>query len=208
MENTELKQEEKEKKNYWAYLLLFALLLFFCVFGITYSIYTFDDNSDNQVETGNIIFTYSDVNQGGNGIYLQNAVPVSDSLGKIMTGEKEYFDFYITTTTKNSNVDYKILVKKDEKISTLSNDKVRIYLTQMLGSYEQELVLTNFSDLPQEKIENQNYYVLYTKSLIDDLENYSESYRLRMWVKSGATNYEDQYFSVKVDVYAYQVGEE
>ncbi len=207
MEKLEEQQEEKEKRNYWIYLFLFTILFFFCVFGMTYSIYNINENPDNQLETGQIIFTYSDVNQSGNGISIEKAVPIPDSLGKAMVGRNQYFDFYITTTTKNSDIEYKILLKKDES-STLGNDKVRIYLTQLMGGYEQELVLTDFSKLSSETIEDQDYYVLYTKDLRGDLDNYSDSFRLRMWVNENAVHYEDQFFSTKVDVYAYQIEKE
>lgn len=207
MDNNLDSYEEKESKGrYWTYLFLFAILLFFCVFGITYSIYYGDDDADNIIDTGQIVFTYSDVGQAGNGILLENATPISDAMGKSMVGTNQYFDFYITASTYKANILYKILVNKDQK-STLSNNNVKLYLTQVMGSYEQEKVLTNFSDLAVENINNRDYYVLYEKELDKDLKDYSESYRLRMWINEDARNYENQFFSIKIDVYAYQVEE-
>lgn len=206
--NKEKKTEEEEHSlwQYMPYLLLFTILLFFCVFGITYSIYKGDSGSDNEIVTDQIIFSYSDVDKVGNGIFIQDAIPISDDMGKAMTGKNQYFDFYITASTKKSKVFYQLLVNKDEE-STLSNNNVRIYLTKMLGSYEEELVLDNFSNLKQKKVKNKDYYVLYEKTLSESLENYSDSYRLRMWVAEDATNYENQKFSIKIDVYAEQVEE-
>ena len=198
------KQEEETKRSYWPYLFLFTILLFFCVFGITYSFYHGSGGGDHEIDTGQIVFTYSDIGQVGNGILLQDATPITDAMGKSMVGTNQYFDFYITATTYNANILYKLLVNKDEK-STLDNNNIRLYLTQVMGSYEQEKVLTNFSDLELEKINNKDYYVLYEKELDKGLKDYSDSYRLRMWIKEDARNYENQFFSLKIDVYAYQV---
>lgn len=207
MENSsidnETKNENSNKRKYIIYLLLFVVLLFFCVFGITYSIYK-PDNDDQEINTGNIVFTYSDVGKAGNGIAIKNAVPITDELGKVMMGSNQYFDFSITATTNKASLQYKVLVAKDD-ISTLDNKKVRIYLTQMLGSYENELVLTDFSNLKVETIKDKKYYVLYEKKLDKELEKYSDAFRLRMWVKEDAIDYNDQIFALKVDVYAYQV---
>lgn len=197
-------QDKESKGRYWTYLFLFAILLFFCVFGITYSFYHGDDEEDHEIGTGQIVFTYSDVGQAGNGILLQDATPITDAVGKSMVGTNQYFDFHITATTDKTNILYKILVNKNQS-STLDNKNVRLYLTQVMGSYEQEKVLTNFSDLKKENINNKDYYTLYEKKLDKGLKDYNESYRLRMWIKEDARNYENQFFSIKIDVYAYQV---
>ena len=196
---------EQRKKSYWPYLFLLAILLFFCVFGITYSIY-FDDREDNELNTGKIAFTYSDANGGGNGIYMENAFPTSDVIGKAMVGSRQYFDFFVTASTDNSNLLYQILVNKNEA-STLANQNVRIYLTQVMGSYEQETVLCNFSDLAIKKIDEKEYYVLYETVLEKGLKNYMDSYRLRMWIREDAIDYEQKNFSIKIDVIASQVKE-
>lgn len=211
-ENIIIEQEDDEEEEklliskYMPHLFLFTILLFFCVFGITYSIYKGDSGEDSEIITDQIIFTYSDVDKVGNGILINNAMPIPDQMGKAMLGKNQYFDFYITSTTGNSKVFYQLLIDKDDS-STLSNKKVRIYLTKMLGSYEQELVLEDFSNLEVKNLNNKNYYVLYGKTLENGLENYSDSYRLRMWVDNEAVDYQNQRFSIKVDVHAEQVGE-
>lgn len=211
MKNDEINQEqdfnqsEQKKRSYWPYLFLLAILLFFCVFGITYSIY-FDDQDEHELNTGKIAFTYSDVGQAGNGILLEDAYPMSDTIGKAMVGSKQYFDFFVTATTDKTNLLYQILINKDEN-STLDDDQVRIYLTQVMGSYEQEKLLSNMSDLVIKNIDNKEYYVLYETVLQKNLKNYIDSYRLRMWVKEDAQDYEEKYFSIKVDVTASQVKE-
>ena len=76
-----------------------------------------------------------------------------------------------------------------------------------MGSYERQLVLTDFSSLRKERINNNDYYVLYTKRLDSSENTYNDSYRLRMWVKKDAVDFQNQHFSIKVDVNASQVEE-
>lgn len=211
MSQVETLEEEEEKKNNKVKGFLIALfilvLLFFATFGITLSYYKGKKPDDNQIITDKIIFNYSDVNGGGRGINITNAAPITDAQGKKLIGTNEYFDFSITATSKNTNVLYKILIDKDET-STLDNSSVRIYLTRTSGNYESDVVLTDFSSLKQEKINDKNYYVLYEKTLNKGIENYSEAYRLRMWVKENTLDSDSKKFALKVDVHAVQVGDD
>lgn len=199
---------DKSRGRYWTYIFLFALLLFFCTFGVTYSFYKGgEDDPNHGIETGNILFTYSDVNQVGNGIHIRNAVAIPDSQGKLTMGTNQYFDFNITTTTKSSNLHYEVLIYKDQ-VATLGDHNVKVYLSQKMGGYENELVLKKVSELPRKTYNGKEYYVLYGKTLKENLENYSDFFRLRMWVDEKAEDYDNQTYSIKVDVYAYQVEEE
>lgn len=210
LEKKKLEEQEKieneNRKRYFFFVLIFLIILFFSTFGITVSYYKGTPGDDNTIITDKIIFTYSDVDKGGNGIDIRNAVPISDTQGKMLVGKGKVFDFSITATSKKTNILYKLLVRKDD-ISTLSNENLKIYLTSTYGGYESSLVLTTFDKLKEETIDGTKYYVLYEKQLDKGIENYSDSYRLRMWVKEDATNYEDKIFALKVDVTAVQVGD-
>lgn len=204
----EIEEEKDEnRRRYFIFTLIFLILLFFSTFGITVSFYKGTQNGDdNTIVTDKIIFTYSDVDKGGNGIDIKNATPLSDALGKVQVGTGKYFDFSVTATSKNSNIFYRLLVKKDNA-STLGNKDIRIYLTSLNGNLETPVLLTTFSNLKQETINGVDYYVLYEKTLDKGIDNYSDYYRLRMWVKEDAVNYEDKMFALKVDVVAEQVGD-
>ena len=54
-------EEQYSGGRYWTCFLLFTILLFFCVFGITYSFYHGGSGDDHEMDTGQIVFTYSDV---------------------------------------------------------------------------------------------------------------------------------------------------
>ena len=203
----ELEEKEENRRKYIFFLIIFLLLLFVATFGITYTIYKGDMGENGQeIITNEIIFTYSDVDKSGNGIYITDAFPTTDLIGKKLLGKNEYFDFSVTATSKSSNINYKLLIDKGSD-STLSNDSVRIYLTSLNGNLETDVLLTDFSNLKKEKVNGKDYYVLYEKTLNKEIDNYSDLYRLRMWVKEDAVDYEEKRFSLKVDVIAVQVGD-
>ena len=205
----ELEKEEQEKKDRRRnifLIIIFLFLLFLSSFGITYSMYKGDSGGNQELVTDKIIFTYSDVDRGGNGIYIENALPIPDATGKKLAGSKEYFDFSINATSKKTNIKYQLLIRKNS-VSTLSNNNVRVYLASLNGSYEHELVLEGFDELETTTIDGTKYYVLYEKVLTKGIENHSDFYRLRMWIKEDAINYDNKIFSINVDVNATQVGE-
>ena len=201
------KDENNNRRRRIIFLLLFLILLFFATFGITYTLYKGDSGeNEHEVITDKIIFTYSDVDRAGSGIYLKDALPTSDLVGKNMLGTNQYFDFFVTATSKNSRLKYKVLAVKGDD-STIPNSDIRIYLTALNGTQESELLLNNFSNLKQERINGTDYYVLYEKTLDKGIKDYSDSYRLRMWIREGAEDYELKRFSLKVDVTAEQIGD-
>lgn len=198
--------EKKERRRNIFLIIIFMFLLFLSSFGITYSVYKGDSGGNNEIITDKIIFSYSDVDRAGSGIYIDNALPISDEVGKKLIGSKEYFDFNINATSKRTDIKYQLLVKKNNE-STLSNNDVRIYLTSLNGTYEQGIVLNNFSDLTTTEVDGTTYYVLYEKVLNKGIDNYSDYYRLRMWVKEDAVDYDNKMFSINVDVKAIGVNE-
>ena len=61
-EQKQLEQEEKKdeyRRRYFVFVLLFLIVLFVATFGITVSYYKGQSNTDNQIITDKIIFTYS-----------------------------------------------------------------------------------------------------------------------------------------------------
>ena len=204
----ELKEKEAKEKHrrHLVYLLLLLVLLFFSTFGITYTLYKGDSGENIDIITDKILFTYSDVEKGGKGIYMTNTKPISDEVGKNLLGTSQFFDFSITATSKKANLKYRLLVKKG-KDSTLEDKDVRLYLTTTNGNVEKELVLTNVSNLTKTTFNNEEYYILYEKTLEKGIKDYSDLYRLRMWVNEDATDFNDKMYSLKVDVYSIQVGD-
>ena len=208
LEKRKTKDEKNDERRYAFFALIFLVLLFLSTFGITVSFYKGSKSSDtpNEIVTEKIVFTYSDVDRGGNGISIKNAVPISDTVGKAMIGKGEYFDFSVTATSTNANILYKVLARKDS-VSTLKDSDIRIYLASTNGNYEKEVVLDTFSRLKQVTIDGTDYYLLYEKTLDKNIEKYSDFYILKMWVKEGTSDYLEKKFALKIDVIAEQVGD-
>jgi len=154
-----------------------------------------------------IIVNYRDVNGQGNGINIVNAVPITDNEGKVLTGTGNYFDFTITGSTSNIPLQYIVVLEK-EKVSTLDDNMVKVYLTSLVGIEE---IATNqinkYSNLEEIKIQDDIYKLLYRKKIGSNLRNFSDSYRLRLWVSDDAVNFYNKIFSVKVNVYVEGVSE-
>lgn len=213
-----LDDEQNEKKNIKRFILfffMFLIVLYFATFGITVSYYKGGSDKEQEIDVDptptpdandQIIFTYSDVVEGASGISIKNAIPMSDEKGKMLTGTGNYFDFSVTATSNKANLLYKVLIRKDSA-STLKDEEVRIYLTAVSGNFEKEVVLTTFDNLEKTTINGTEYYVIYQKQLNKGINNYSDFYRLRMWVKEDATDFNDKVFMLKVDVVAEQVGD-
>ena len=204
----ELEREEKKslRRRNIIFFLFFLILLFFSVFGITYSIYKGDGGGEHEIITGEIKFTYSDAEFRSRGISISDAMPMSDEVGKALNGSGQFFDFSITSTSKRANIHYQLLVRKSAN-STLSDSNIRMYLVSLNNNVETPLLLSTYSNLKQVTLDGNDYYVLYEKTLDKGIENYSDFYRLRMWVKQDAKDFMQKTFSFKVTAHAVQVGD-
>lgn len=197
--------------------IVFLFLSLICLFaGISYSIFTFFGNgsTNNVIQTGRIVFSYSDANGGGNGINIEDATPISDEQGKILSGIGEYFDFSVFATTTNTDIVYEITASKDSS-STLDDRWVKIYLTEFSGDSEVVTDITNnngnittydmLSDTTNSLLSGKTIYFGTVKS---GEVAYSKKFRLRMWIKDPSdVNFDyseinGKYFSLKVDVAA------
>lgn len=199
MENTENKQKNDSKKIIFSLILISILVL--SVIGISFASFVQSQkgSKDNTISTGTISMTYT---EDTNGISISNAFPMSDDVGKVLSGKNEYFDFTVNTKV-SGNVDliYEVAAVKD-KASTLSDDDVKIYLErEKNGVYEQVLAPTKF--IPLDKItdvgspDGSMVLVRVTRN-----DNFVDNYRLRMWVSDSAlSSSTSQTYIIKVNVY-------
>lgn len=209
------------KNNKYAFTIccILFLSLMFLFAGISYSIFNYFGSgmTSNVIQTGRIVFSYSDADGGGNGINIENAVPISDEQGKILSGDGEYFDFTINASTVNTNLYYEIVVSGND-LSTLPEEYVKIYLTYFDGNKEMETPLTviNNDVVTYDKLNTTNNPSLFGKTIYYGTVSagevaYGQRFRLRMWVKipenddfDYATLY-NKNFSLKVNVSASSV---
>lgn len=206
---------KRSKINVIAIVILFLSLI--CLFsGISYSIFTYfgEGMTNNVIETGRIVFSYSDANGGSNGINIENAIPIPDDMGKILAGDGEYFDFSVSASTTSTDLAYEIAVMKSNE-STLDPKFVKIYLTNFEGNEEKETALTSLSTgiITYDLLNDTNNPLLTGKTIYYGTVKagevaYGQKFRLRMWVASPSsedfdyTQVNDKYFSVKVNVAA------
>ena len=206
-----------KKKN----MIIITLLLSIVAISLGVSVAVFNyfgaGTTNNVIETGRIIFSYSDAELGsdsGNGINITNAMPTPDTDGKLLSSPKEYFDFSVTASTTSTDIAYEISAIKLDK-STMDEDNVKIYLTELVGvNQEKETEITGGDTTPTYKeLKTTNNPLLTGKSLYFGTVKagevaYGKKFRLRMWIKypdNEDINYEEineKMFKVKVNVAA------
>lgn len=168
-------------------IVLLMLILIVLVFGITYSAFIFSGQGDkkNTISTGSLSFTYT---ENTNGIYLSNAMPISDEVGKKMDSQgnnQNYFDFNISSTiTKNAAIYYEVFATPIGVDNPLDWEYVKIYLTDatndnpILG-YDKEIIPT-FKELDESELDLNSkrlYYGVFK-------ESGSKNFRLRLWLSN------------------------
>ena len=201
----------KENKKKQIFLTLIAVLsLILITVGVSYSLFTYSKTgvTDNIVKTGKVNFLYTEVSGVGKGISLTDAFPISDEEGKLQTGEGKVFDFKITSTIEmNSNIKYEATARKKSD-STLAEDKVKLYLTEVDG-IEKELLLDNYYNLEQTSTKVPDGVVektIYEGTVPANTSNYEKNFKLRMWIDNNADfsdgDMNNKTFTVTVNVYS------
>ena len=212
-----IEMREYKNRKLKIFLIIFLFLsLILCFTGISYAIFNYFGvgMTSNVIQTKRIVFSYSDANGGSNGIFIENALPIPDGKGKILIGEREYFDFSVSASTAGSDLVYEITVNKDSE-STLPEEWVKIYLTSFEGNEEKEtpLTMTNGKVVTYHDLRDTQNNLLEGKTIYyGNVESgevaYGKKFRLRMWIKMPEGedyDYEsisNKIFSVKVNVAA------
>ena len=179
-------------------------ILVVAVVGVSFAAFSYSKTGEkvNTITTGTITMNYSETT---NGINLTNALPMTDTVGKALEDDEQYFDFTVNANiTGDTTINYAITATK-EADSTLAEDAVKLYLTNMDSSADSELLApTKFNAITKTGASEasgapQNQAKLYTGTFTS---TDSHDYRLRMWV---ADDYEvsgtSQTFKVRVNVY-------
>ena len=153
-------------------LIIFMISVILIITGVTYSLYNilFVGKKEQVIDAGGIVFKY---NETSDGLILDNNSILNDTDGK---SQEKYFDFEISlASNKNTSINYIIAIDEND-LSTLTNDKVKVYLTNQDNI---EIVSpTSISQLEVDVNKN-NYKKLYNKQI-----NQGEKhlYRLRTWI--------------------------
>ncbi len=179
-------------------------ILVIAVFGVSFAAFNYSKTGTkvNTITTGTITMSYTEPD---NGINLANAMPMSDSQGKVLTGDNNVFDFTVTTTiVGTATVNYTITATK-EGDSTIPDTGVKVYLTNMDADADSQILaptlVSNLSKTGSSELSGApaNQYILKSDSTTSSVNH---KYRLRMWVADtytvGGTS---QTYKLRVNVY-------
>ena len=177
--------------------------------GITYAVFTYTKlgTTDNTVTSGTLKFLYTENTGVKTGIKLTNALPISDTQGKSLDGDNNFFDFSIdATNTGTEAIPYEVTLRK-KSTSTLGEDYVKVYLTDRTEATEkEELEPTNFNKLTQTNIDvgNEIEKTIYNGTVNGGEVSYKKDFRLRMWIDetSNQTDINGKEFTAMVNVYS------
>ena len=202
------------KKNAILVVLLLSIITMLLGFSTAIFFYLGRGTTNNVIQTGRIVFSYSDAEIGdgegdGNGINIVDALPTLDAAGKLLSSPKEYFDFTITASTTSTDLVYEIAAMKQES-STMNEEFVKIYLTEFNGVNEIETPMTGGAVTPTyAELQDTTNTLLEGKTIyFGKVQSgevaYGKKFRLRMWLDSKATSQEigETTFKVKVNVAA------
>ena len=208
-------EQNHKKKQIIIALLLVALLCL--TFGVSFAFFTYmkQGSTINSITTGNLTFYYDEKEAIGNGIQLTNSLPTSDDVGKGMMGSNQVFDFQVVADAVGEDIFYEVTMDKQES-STLSGNHVKVYLTTIEGSLEQEVAnsmsggeVKTYTEYDTTEVKDAEGKTLYQENIPNGTSDYEKNFRLRMWISEGATSvvggkwaYSEKEFSIKVNVYA------
>ena len=200
-----------KKKNLIIVALLLSLITILLGVSTAVFFYLGRGTTNNVIETGRIIFSYSETEFGvdGDNIDIVDALPTPDATGKIMAGTHEYFDFNVSASTTATDLAYEVVVKKQDG-STIPEDLIKIYLTELSGATEVETPITKGTVTPTfaELADSSNSLIegktVYYGTVKAGEVAYGKKFRLRMWISDQAdlTEIDNMKFTVKVNVAA------
>jgi len=203
---------KKMKKNKWILPSIMVLLLIIITIGVTFAAFTFSKEGtvENTLETGTVTLTYT---EGKTGIMLNEAYPMSDERGKMLTGENNVFDFTVQANlSRTMSIGYEVTAVKIPitDMTPLLDNEVKLYLERAVDpdtTYSEIFAPSNF--IPREE---QTEIGSPVGSMILDSGNFTQAgttihhYRLRLWVDENTQipNGEARKYGIKINVYAKQ----
>ena len=200
----------KENNNNSKQVLLSVLgvaILVVAVVGVSFAAFSYSKTGEqvNTITTGTITMSYSETT---NGINLTNALPMTDEVGKTLSEENQYFDFTVgATISGTTTINYAITAAKISPDSTLPDNAVKVYLTDMdasdkaVSGYETAKKVSELTTATDSEASGapEGQYILHTGTYTATTTN---RYRLRMWVADDyAAPASTQTYKLRVNVY-------
>ena len=156
-------------------------LIIVAIVGVSYAVMI--DSSNGVISNEAFI----DNNDDQNGIFLDNTLPISDSVGKIYD---KYFDFDVVSLVSSATiVEYEISLEKVlDNSMTLSNNEVKFYLEKLVSNkFTMVNEPQNFFEIGMDSAlgTSANNMIIYHGSFVNNTSekrSFKESFRLRCWV--------------------------
>lgn len=175
--NEILNEDKENQKRILILVFIFVLLTLFVSF-VGFSIFKINRGTDNNIiNAGSILFSY---NESSNYINMINTFPMSDDLGKNLSGSGEYFEFNISSRLNSKKINeltYEISLTPS--VSSLDTKYVKVYLEENgKGVSLTSNIVNYYNDLPESTI-RKGSKLLYKKTINSKSDN---RYVFRMWV--------------------------
>lgn len=166
-------------------------ILIIAFVGISYAAFhTVLSSGKNSVSTGTISLQLSDNSES---ISISNAMPVSDDVGKSLTGNGNVYDFSVhTILSKNTTINYEISLEKlDINTPSLDDKNLRFYLQKQEGYSFVDTPITAipqpYSPLTEDSFlgTKKGDMIIYSgtfSNITDTDRELSQKFRLRIWV--------------------------
>lgn len=156
-------------------------IIIVAIVGVSYAVMI--DSSNGVISNEAFI----DNNYDQNGIFLDNTLPISDSVGKVYN---KYFDFDVVSLVSSATiVEYEISLEKVlDNSMTLSNNEVKFYLEKLVSN---KFTMVNepqhFFEIGMDSAlgTSANNMIIYHGSFVNNTSenrSFKESFRLRCWV--------------------------
>ena len=195
--------ENHKRSKSTGLVIICIIILILAVIGVSYAAIFYSKTGEkvNRVTTGTMTMSYS---ENTNGINLINAYPMTDEIGRSLNDHNQYFDFTISANLGGNVLVNYIITATKEIDSTLPDSAVKVYLTNINGiSESQVLTPTKISNLQVTSSHNlgapDGQFILFNGAFN---KTESRSYRLRMWISNDyVVSNVSQVYKLRVNVY-------
>lgn len=193
---------KKEKRGISKIIIVLCILILLMVCAIIFIVYRDEKSKPAKVYQegvlgGDISLTYTD---DKNLFAIENVLQTSDSVGVLYDSAELFFDFTVNVELDAAdNVEYEILLIKDEDFSTALNNNIKVYLEKEIdGKFISVVDPVEFVSDVDDKKYGETVMSLYKSSTTS---NVHDNYRLRMWLSDSAVFDQSQ-----VQNYAVKIG--
>lgn len=205
----------KDKKRQIILVSLLMISLLLVTLGVSVSLFSYvrKGSTENSVKLGSITFKYTENSNIGNGIMITEALPVTDEVGKIQSGEGKIFDFKVESNLSRSDLEYEIVAQPTEN-NTIPLDAVKFYLTDVTDGTEEELLSTigengkvkTLDEYSDTTIKNATGKTIYQETILRNTKGYLKNFRARMWLREDLDWTDEKYMgksgAIRINVYA------